>query len=311
MGFLFDSLSSMFGYVLWFFFDAVSNYGLAITLFALVVNIIMFPLAIKRQKSMASNARMAVKQQELKKKYEKNPRKYNEEVAKLYESEGVNPMSGCFATMVVPLILWTGIFGAVTKPLQNTLHIPADKVSAAVTAVCENTGEENKMARNYHELQVVRSFDSVKDKLTMFDKKEMEDLEEYSHGFNFFGINLLQTPKGSAFSEFLWLIPLLCFVSSAAAMYISQKMMGMQNTMQGCNKFLPYGMLLFTAYIAYTIPGAVGLYWVINSIIGAVQNIVLNRFYNTYTINAHDEAARAALLFEKESKITVLNIPTA
>ena len=307
MGFLFDSLSSMFGYVLWFFFDAVSNYGLAITLFALVVNIIMFPLAIKRQKSMASNARMAVKQQELKKKYEKNPRKYNEEVAKLYESEGVNPMSGCFATMVVPLILWTGIFGAVTKPLQNTLHIPADKVSAAVTAVCENTGEENKMARNYRELQVVRSFDSVKDKLTMFDKKEMEDLEEYSHGFNFFGINLLQTPKGSAFSEFLWLIPLLCFVSSAAAMYISQKMMGMQNTMQGCNKFLPYGMLLFTAYIAYTIPGAVGLYWVINSAIGAVQNIVLNKFYNTYTINAHDEAARAALLFETESKITSEN----
>ena len=66
-------------------------------------------------------------------------------------------------------------------------------------------------------------------------------------------------------------------------------------------------MLLFTAYIAYTIPGAVGLYWVINSAIGAVQNIVLNKFYNTYTINAHDEAARAALLFEKESKITSEN----
>ncbi len=303
MGFLFDSLSSMFGYVLWFFFDAVSNYGLAITFFALVVNIIMFPLAIKRQKSMAGNARLAVKQQELRKKYEKNPKKYNEEVAKLYESEGINPMSGCFATMVVPLILWTGIFGAVTKPLQNTLHIDANKVSCAVSTLYENNQGENKIPKNYEQLQIVRNFNEIKDKLTMFDKEEMSDIEEYSNGFNFLGINLLKTPKDSEFKDFLWVIPLLCFVSSAAAMFISQKMMGMQNTMQGCNKVLPYGMLLFTAYIAYTIPGAVGLYWVINSLFGAVQNIVLNKFYNVYTINAHDEAARAALLFEKESKM--------
>ena len=152
MGFLFDLLSSVFGYVLWFFFDAVSNYGLAITLFALVVNVLMFPLAIKRQKSMAGNARMAVKQQELKKKYEKNPKKYNEEVAKLYESEGINPMSGCFATMVVPLILWTGIFGAVTKPLQNTLHIDANKVSSVVSTFYENTEEECRPQKNYEQL---------------------------------------------------------------------------------------------------------------------------------------------------------------
>lgn len=304
MGAIFDSLSSTFGYILWFFFDAVSNYGLAITLFALVVNIIMFPLAIKRQKSMAGNARLAVKQQELKKKYEKNPKKYNEEVAKLYDSEGMNPMNGCFATLVVPLILWTGIFGAVTKPLQNTLHISSDKVSAAVTTFCENVGEENKGSRNYYELQIVRNFDKIKDKLTMFSEDELKNVEEYSNGFNFLGINLLKTPKETGFNEFLWVIPLLCFVTSAAAMYISQKMMGMQSAMEGCNKVLPYGMLLFTAYIAYTIPGAVGLYWVINSLFGAIQNIVLNKFYNVYTINAHDEAARASTLFEKESKIT-------
>ena len=303
MGAIFDFLSSVFGYVLWFFFDVVSNYGLAITLFALVVNIIMFPLAIKRQKSMASNARLAAKQKELKKKYEKNPKKYNEEIAKLYESEGINPMSGCFATMVVPLILWTGIFGAVTKPLQNTLHIAPDKVSSAVSTYYENSGDENRTPGRYDQLQLVRNFDKIKDKLTMLDQKELESVEEYSHGFDLCGINLLKTPKDSEFSELLWLIPLLCFVASALAMYISQKMMGMQDSMQGCNKFLPYSMLLFTAYIAYTMPGAVGLYWVINSIFGIGQNIVLNKFYNNYTISAHDEAARAALLFEQESKI--------
>lgn len=300
MGVLFDFLSSTFGYVLWFFFDILSNYGLAITLFTLVINILMFPLAIKRQKSMASSAKLALKQQELRKKYEKNPKKYNEEVAKLYESEGANPMSGCFATMILPAIFWMAIFGAVTKPLQNTLHISADKVSSAVSTFYENTEGELRVSKNYDQLQLVRNFDKIKDKLTMLSKEELDDIEEYSSGFNLFGINLLKTPKDSGFLEFLWLIPLLCFVSSAAAMYVSQKMMGTQNTMQGCNKILPYGAFLFTTYIAYTIPGAVGIYWAINSLFGAVQNIILNKFYNVYTINAHDEAARAAFLFEKE-----------
>ena len=138
----------------------------------------MFPLAIKRQKSMASSAKFAVKQQELRKKYEKNPRKYNEEVAKLYESEGANPMSGCFATMVLPAIFWMAIFGAVTKPLQNTLHIDQDKVSAVVSTFYENTQDKSRISKNYDQLQVVRNFDKVKDKLTMLSKEELGDVEE-------------------------------------------------------------------------------------------------------------------------------------
>ena len=129
---IFDFLGSIFGYVLWFFFDAVSNYTVAILLFTVFINLLMFPIAIKRQKTMASNARMAEKQKELKKKYEKDMKKYNEELAKLYEKEGINPMSGCLSTMILPLILWSGIIGAINRPLQNTLHIPNEKISQAV-----------------------------------------------------------------------------------------------------------------------------------------------------------------------------------
>ena len=41
LGFIVDFLGNIFGYLLWIFFDAVSNYAVAITLFALAVNIIM------------------------------------------------------------------------------------------------------------------------------------------------------------------------------------------------------------------------------------------------------------------------------
>ncbi len=304
MGFLFDFLGSIFGYVLWFFFDAVSNYGVAITLFTLVINVLMFPLAIKRQKSMAMNSRMAVKQQALKKKYEKDTKKYNEEVAKLYEREGVNPMSGCFATMILPLILWSGIFGAITKPLQNTLHLAPEKVTQAVAVLPTIPEVSGKVSKGYEELQIVRHFSEVKSHLTMFNREEIADIEEFSSGFNFMGINLLNRPNAAQFSEMLWVIPLLCFLSSILSLYISQKMMGNQTQMQGCTKYMPYAMFIFTAYIAYTIPAAVGLYWIINALFGAAQSLVLNKYYNSFTMNAKDEAARLALLNIQEVNVS-------
>ena len=71
-----DFLGSIFCYILWFIFDAVSNYTVAITIFTILINLLMFPFAIKRQKTMASHMRMNEKQQELKKRYEKDVKKY-------------------------------------------------------------------------------------------------------------------------------------------------------------------------------------------------------------------------------------------
>ena len=299
MGFIVDFLGNIFGYLLWLLFDAVSNYAIAITLFAVVVNIIMLPIAIKRQKNMALTSRLNAKQKELRKKYEKDPKKYQEQVALLYEKEGINPMNGCLSTMILPLLLWSGIFGAISKPLQNTLHISSEKVSQVVSVL----KADGKISGNYEQLQLVRNFNEIKDYLKVFNEEEYADVEEYSHGFNFFGINLLSNPKTSEFSEMLWIIPLLCLISSVLGMYITQKLSGVQNQMEGCSKFLPYGAALFTTYISYSMPGAVGLYWFINGVINILQSIILNKYFNAYTMNAQAEASRLAMLEVKEEKV--------
>jgi YidC/Oxa1 family membrane protein insertase len=252
---------------------------------------------------MAMNSRMAVKQQALKKKYEKDVKKYNEEVARLYEREGINPMSGCFVTMVLPLVLWSGVYGAITKPLQNTLHIAAEKVVQAVEVLRAVPELSGKIGGGYEQLQIVRHFSQVKDYLTMFSSSELKNIEEYSSGFNFMGLNLLNRPNAAPLSEMLWLIPLFCFLSSVLVMYLGQKMTGTQSQAQGCMKYMPYTLLVFTAYISYTIPAAVGLYWIINALFGAVQSVVLNKYYNIFTMNAKDEAARLARLNIQEASV--------
>lgn len=305
---IFDLLGNLFGYVLWFFFDATSNYALAIILFTVVINIILFPFAIKRQKSMAAQARLAEKQKELQKKYGNNRQKFAEEQAKLYEQEGVSPFSGCLA-MFLPLILLMGIYGTITKPLQNTLHIDQDKINSAVSVVASISENDAEATSNLNQLHLVKVFKDVKPHLTMFNEEELADIEEYSSGFNFMGLNLLDTPRNSPFTSMLWIIPVLTFIFSAVSMYFSQKLSGTAVQAQGAMKYFPYVMFLFTAYLANSFPGAVGLYWIINTIIGFVQNVILGKYFNVHTLNAKDEAVRFETIRQYDKNVRQIRNP--
>ncbi len=303
MGFIFDFLGGIFGYILWFFFDAVSNYGFAVTLFTVVINLALFPLMAKQRKGMAAQARMNTKLQALKKKHAKDPKKLQEEQAKLYEREGHNPMSGCL-TMILPFILLMGVIGAINQPLQNTLHIPAEKVSQAVVALPTYPEISQNYVKGYEQLQIVKYFDSIKHHLTMFNEKELADIQEFSSGFNFLGVNLLNRPNTSPFSEMLWIIPVALFVISLLGAYINQKtMVNSQADMQGCMRFFPYVITLIIPIFVYSLPGAISLYSLISATIGVIQSLIFNKLYNVYAVNAQSEAARTALLDIQETDV--------
>ena len=66
---IFNFFGGLLGYILWFFYMIVRNYGVAIILFTIVVKLLLFPMSIKQQKSMAAQSKMAAKQKELQAKY--------------------------------------------------------------------------------------------------------------------------------------------------------------------------------------------------------------------------------------------------
>jgi len=55
MGKLVGLIASLFGYLLNFIYGLVNNYGLAIILFTIAVQIILLPLSIKQQKTLIKN----------------------------------------------------------------------------------------------------------------------------------------------------------------------------------------------------------------------------------------------------------------
>ncbi|MCI1966638.1 MAG: YidC/Oxa1 family membrane protein insertase [Oscillospiraceae bacterium] len=305
----FNFFGSALGYLLWFFYGLVKNYGVAILLFTVVTKIILFPFSIKQQISMAANSKIAVKQKELQKKYAKNREKLQIETQKLYEKEGVNPASGCL-TMVVPLLIMMGLYYTVLYPLINTLHISGTAANSAAEMLKLIPGIGQTLDTRYAQIEIVKQFSDLKPYLTMFSGDELSKIESFSHGFSFLGLNLLDTPCdpsnifGTLFRSNLWVIPVLCLVSSVITQFFTMKLQpGMQQQQQGCMKYMFYFFPLITAWIACTMPAAVGFYWIISTITGFLQTIILNIWYSPADLGAKAEARRIALREQEEAKM--------
>jgi YidC/Oxa1 family membrane protein insertase len=104
--------------------DYVPNWGWAIVILTLVINMVLFPLRISSYKTTMKMQRVApeIKQiQDRYKKYKMNdPRKaeMNKEVMAVYSREGVNPVGGCIPQLL-QMPIWFGLYRA----LQGTIEL--------------------------------------------------------------------------------------------------------------------------------------------------------------------------------------------
>lgn len=305
---IFNFFGSVLGYLLWFFYGLVHNYGVAIILFTVAVKILLFPFSIKQQKSMAANAKLSLKQKEIQKKYGKDRVKIQEETQKLYEKEGINPASGCLTTLI-PFPIMIGLFYTVQNPLANALHLSADAISKAVEMLKQIPGLSAGFNTNYAQIEIVKHFADLKEHLTMFSPDELSRVELFSRGFRFLGLNLLDTPADPAhifttlFRSNLWVIPFFCLVTSLLMQFFMTRLQpGMQQQQQGCMKAMFYVLPLFSVWLACTTPAAVGLYWIISNVTGFIQTLAMHVWFSPADLNAKAEAQRIALLELDEAK---------
>ena len=300
---LFNIIGYLFGYLLWGAFSVVKNFAIAILIFTIFLRILQFPMQIKSQKNMAGNMRLQGKQKELQEKYGKDKAKLNEEMSKLYEKENINPMSGC-VTSIIPMFLLMGVYWTIRNPLTNTLHISADSVDQAMAYLKSLPVIGAAVNDYYGQINLIGYFSAIKDNLDCFTDADITKIETFAEGFKLFGMNLLDAPNTHGIFSLYILFPVLCFVTSFGTSFVTMRMNGASlKGQQGCMNSMFLMMPIMSAWIAYTVPSAMGLYWIYSSIIGFISTIILHKFYNAESMTALDEARRIALLEAEEAEI--------
>lgn len=96
----------------------ISNYGVLIILFGVIVKLILFPLTQKSFKSMAAMKELQPKMKEIQEKYKDDPQKQQKETIALYKTAGVNPLGGC-----LPMLLQFPILITLFYFFQNSMII--------------------------------------------------------------------------------------------------------------------------------------------------------------------------------------------
>jgi YidC/Oxa1 family membrane protein insertase len=83
----------------------ISNYGLIIIIFALLIKLVTYPLTMASTKSMKKMAALQPMMKELQEKYKDNPGKMQSELGRIYKEAGVNPLGGCLPVLLqMPLL---------------------------------------------------------------------------------------------------------------------------------------------------------------------------------------------------------------
>jgi YidC/Oxa1 family membrane protein insertase len=96
----------LFIWLKWTYNHLIANWGWAIVLQTIIINLALLPLRLSQMKSMLKMQRVAPQIKSIQEKYKKyslrDPRKaaMNEEISALYKKEGVNPVGGCLPLVI-------------------------------------------------------------------------------------------------------------------------------------------------------------------------------------------------------------------
>jgi len=104
--------------VLILLFDLVGNFGVAIICLTVIVRGLMFPVAQKQFASMAQMRAVQPKMKALQERYKDDKPQLQQEMAKLYKEEKVNPLAGC-----LPIFLQIPIFFGLYKALLLAIEM--------------------------------------------------------------------------------------------------------------------------------------------------------------------------------------------
>jgi YidC/Oxa1 family membrane protein insertase len=123
----------LFLWLKWTYEKVIHNWGWAIALQTLIINLTLLPLRISSMKSALKMQKVAPQIKAIQEKYKKysmrDPRKQemNQEVSEVYKAEGVNPVGGCLPMIIqMPfLFAYYSMLGAAIELRQASwLWIP-------------------------------------------------------------------------------------------------------------------------------------------------------------------------------------------
>ena len=296
-----DIIQVPFGYLMEALYRLTNNYGFALILFSVIVQLVLLPITAKSKKSMMKMSRLTPQLQEIQRRYANDPARQNQAMQDLYREEGVSMGGGCLWSFV-PMLLLLPLYTVVRQPIVYMLHENME-VANQVVEVIKGINPALFGGNAYYHQMIAAQYipqyaEAIKAAIPAIGDIALEGIN-----FGFIGIDLGAVPQFNVFaSTWAWnwahigaLLIALCSAGyQVVSMLIMQKMNdslvtdkdGIQDketaensqTAQ-TNKVMMWTMPLMMLWIGFTVPCALSLYWFVGGVVRTVEDVILNNRY--------------------------------
>lgn len=280
-------IAKLLGWVMYVIYKVIPSYGIAIILFTIVVKLLTLPNTYKMQVNSARQGLLAPKLEKLRKSFANNPQRFQEEQNKLYQEEGINQTAGCLGS-ILTMVLLLGVYQVVMRPLTFVLRLVPDQITEAKDLLVNWLETQNiteKYINGRPELiilkyaktnpEVFSSMSGFTDKLSGFNNNFL--------GFDLAGVPSLHPENGWSFTAImLVLLPVLATIAQLVMTVITQAHSKKTNPaaaqqMGGMNLML-YLSPLMTLWIGMSVPAGMSFYWLVNSVISLIVQLLLYKY---------------------------------
>lgn len=307
-----------FAWLVRLFYNLTNSYGVALILFTLVIKLIMLPFQMKSKKSMMRMSRVSGQMQELQKRYAKNQAKLQEEMQKLYEEEGVNPMSGCLWSLI-PFPILIALYSIIRQPITHFMMLSKDVLQTVV----QSAADAGVNLTNIVMMDKATGAPALKDGLYQMAAYGQINLVKavqemglstpdgwFNVNYKFLGLDLTATPWEYVKSfTFTWavigviLIPILAGLSQFVFSKLTMKTQPQADAAGGASmKSMMYMMPLMSVYIAFIMPAALGVYWIAQSVFSLIQEAILNKTFSA-KLSEEEEARFQARQADRQRRM--------
>lgn len=308
-----EPIASLLGKVLDVLFVGINAIGLgniaiAIILFTLLVKLLMLPLTAKQSKMMKLNSIIGPEVRAIQNKYKDKKGDQNamlkmqEETKAVYAKYGTSQMGGCVQMLIqFPILLalyrvFQRIPMYVTSLKALFINILGDGGNGIMSAAdysdfMSNTFNTGTLAKidwsNVNDAVVaMNSFTTeqwnlLKDHFTSYASVIADNQTKITEMNTFLGINVSQVPTLAL--NIAILIPILSGVTQYISVRVSQGKSNQDDSdnpaaasMKMMNIFMP----IMSAFIAFSVPAGLGLYWIATAVIQTIIQICINRYYD-------------------------------
>lgn len=256
-------------------YEWIGDYGVTLIVVTLLIKIITIPFSIMSQKSTAKTQLIQPEIQKIQEKYKNDKNMQSMKMQELYKKNNVNPMGGCLPLILQMFVLF-GFIRVVYDPLTYMLGLGADKI-AEIQEFLKIDGHMYQVS-----LCGVKGFANALKELNI-NVKPID--------FDFFGINLTQTPREHMAEWTVWIFPALATIATYLSSVVTKKQMAnkkkdskkvndpndqAQNMSNSMMTFMP----IMTAFFTVTMPVGMSLYWFVSTAFQIVQQTLLTKVIN-------------------------------